>query len=91
MKALIKIWQRNKNLYRQVKAKRIQDHQASFTTKAKGTSLGGKEKATTRRNLQNGESQWLRQTHSKGKKSSTYIYGIKISNFQSRSVPMQNI
>ena len=55
MKALIKIWQRNKSLYRQVKAKRIQDHQASFTTKARGTSLGEKEKATTRRKLQNGK------------------------------------
>ena len=30
------------------KAKRIQHHQTSFTTNAKGTSLGGKEKATTR-------------------------------------------
>ena len=34
-------------LYRQVKAKRIQLHQSSFTTNAKGTSPGKKEKATT--------------------------------------------
>lgn len=32
----------NQKLYRQVKAKRIQHHQTSFTTIAKGTSLGGK-------------------------------------------------
>ena len=30
-------------LYRQAKAKRIQHHQTSFTTKAEVTSLGGKE------------------------------------------------
>lgn len=30
------------------KAKRIQHHQTSFTTNARGTSLGEKEKATTR-------------------------------------------
>ena len=47
-KALIQIWQRNQKLYRQAKAKRIQHHQTSFTTNAKGTSLGEKEKATTR-------------------------------------------
>ena len=35
-------------LYRKAKAKRIQHHQISFTIIAKGTSLGRKEKATTR-------------------------------------------
>ena len=35
-------------IYREAKAKRIQHHQTSFTTNAKGTSLGGKENATTR-------------------------------------------
>ena len=29
-------------LYKQAKAKKIQHHQTSFTTNAKGTSLGGK-------------------------------------------------
>ena len=33
-----------KNLYRQTKAKRIQHHQTSFTTNAKGTALSGKHK-----------------------------------------------
>ena len=36
-------------LYRQVKAKRIQHHQTSFTTNVKGTSLSKKEKTTTRK------------------------------------------
>ena len=35
-------------LYRQAKAKRIQYHPTSFATNAKETSLGRKEKATTR-------------------------------------------
>ena len=35
---------RNKKLYRQAKAKRIQHHQTSSTTNAKGTSLSGKHK-----------------------------------------------
>ena len=35
---------RNQKLYRQAKAKRIQHHQTSFTTNAKGTSLSGKHK-----------------------------------------------
>jgi len=32
---------RNQKLSRQVKVKRIQHHQTSFTTKAKGTPLAG--------------------------------------------------
>ena len=47
-KDLIQIRWRNQKLYRQAKAKRIQHHQTSFATNAKGTSLSGKEKATTR-------------------------------------------
>ena len=43
-KDLIQIWQWNKKLYRQTKAKRIQQHQTSLTTNAKGTSLGRKHK-----------------------------------------------
>ena len=43
-KAVIQIRRRNQKLYRQAKAKRIQHHQTSFTTNAKGTSLGGKHK-----------------------------------------------
>ena len=37
-----------KKLYRQAKAKRIQHHQTSFTTNAKGTSLGRKHKRRKR-------------------------------------------
>ena len=43
-KNLIQIQGRNQNLYRQAKAKRIQHHQTSSTTNAKGTSLRGKHK-----------------------------------------------
>ena len=35
---------RNQKLSRQAKVKRIQHHQTSFTTNAKGTSLGSKHK-----------------------------------------------
>ena len=41
---LIQIRWRNQKLYRQAKAKRIQHHQTSSTTNAKGTSLSGKHK-----------------------------------------------
>ena len=34
--------------HKQAKAKRIQHHQTNFATNAKGTSLGRREKATTR-------------------------------------------
>ena len=47
-KALIHIEWRNQKCCRQAKAERIQHHQTSFTTNAKGTSLGRKEKATSR-------------------------------------------
>ena len=47
-KDLIRIQWRNQKLYRQAKAKRIQHHQTSFTTNAKGTSLGGKHKRRKR-------------------------------------------
>ena len=47
-KALTQIQQRNQKLYRQAKAKRIQHHQTSFATNVKGTSLGRRERATTR-------------------------------------------
>ena len=43
-KDLIQIRQRNQKLYRQAKAERIQYHQTSSTTNAKGTSLSGKHK-----------------------------------------------
>ena len=43
-KDLIQIRQRNQKLYRQAKAKRIQQHQSSFTINAKETSLGGKHR-----------------------------------------------
>lgn len=47
-KALVQIWWRNQKLYRQATALRIWHHQTSFTTNAKGNSVGGKEKATIR-------------------------------------------
>ena len=47
-KAHVQLWWKNQKLYRQAKAKRIWYHQKSFTTNAEGTSLGRKEKATTR-------------------------------------------
>ena len=47
-KALVQIWCRNQKLYRQAKAKRVQNHETSFTTNVKETSLDVKEKATTR-------------------------------------------
>ena len=43
-KTLLQIWWRNQKLSRQAKIKRIQHHQTSFTTNAKGTSLGRKHK-----------------------------------------------
>ena len=45
-KDLIQIQWRNQKLQRQAKAKRIQHHQTSSTTNAKGTSLSGKHKRT---------------------------------------------
>ena len=41
---LIQIRWRNQKLYRQAQAKRIQHHQTSSTTNAKGTSLSEKHK-----------------------------------------------
>ena len=47
----------NQKIYREVKAKRIQHHQNSFATNAKGTSLSGQEKTTTRnKKITNGRS-----------------------------------
>ena len=43
-KDLIQIRGRNQKFYRQAKPKRIQHHQTSSTTNAKGTSLSGKHK-----------------------------------------------
>ena len=43
-KDLIQIKQRSQKLYRQAKAKRIQHHQKSSTTNAKGISPSGKHK-----------------------------------------------
>ena len=47
-KTLLQIWWRNQKLSRQAKVKRIQHHQTSFTTNAKGTSLGRKHKRRKR-------------------------------------------
>ena len=45
---LLKIWWRNQKLSRLAKVKRIQQHQITFTTNAKGTSLGRKHKGRKR-------------------------------------------
>ena len=47
-KDLIQIQRRNQKLYRQAKVERIQYHQTSFTTNAKGTSLDRKHKRKKR-------------------------------------------
>ena len=47
-KTLVQIWWRNQKLSKQAKVKRIQHHQASFTTNAKGTSSGRKHKRRKR-------------------------------------------
>ena len=41
---LIEIWKRNQKLYRQAKAQRIQYHQTSSSTNAKGSSLDRKHR-----------------------------------------------
>ena len=72
---------RNQKLYRQTKAKGIQHHKTSVMTNAKGTSLSGKEKATARnKKITKWESSLVKQTYSKGRKSSTHKYDIKTSN-----------
>ena len=43
-KDLIQIWRRNQKLHRQAKAERIQHHQTSSSTNAKGSSLDKKQK-----------------------------------------------
>ena len=47
-KTLVQIWWKNQKLSRQAKVKRIQHHQNSFTTNAKGTSLCRKHKKRNR-------------------------------------------
>ena len=47
-KILIQIWRRNQKLSKQAKVKRIHHHQTSFTTNAKGTSLGREHKTRKR-------------------------------------------
>ena len=52
-KDLIQTQWGNYNFYKQAKAKRIQHHQTSFTTNAKGTSLGRKHKGRKRPTITN--------------------------------------
>ena len=52
-KDLIQIQRRNENLYSQEKVKRIQQHQTSFATNAKGTFLGRKHKRRKRPTIRN--------------------------------------
>ena len=55
---------RNQKLYRQAKAKRIQHHQSSSTTNAKGTSLSGKhEKKRTYKNKRKTIKKMVRGTY----------------------------
>ena len=42
-KTLPQVWQRTQKPSRQANVKRVQHHQTSFTTNAKGTSLGRQE------------------------------------------------
>ena len=46
-KAIIQIWRRYQEFYRQAKAKRVQHQETNFTRNVKGTSLSRKEKVTT--------------------------------------------
>ena len=83
-KVLIQIGWWNQKFYRETKAKIIQNHQTSFTTGAKGTSLGRREKPGTR------NKKIKRDLTSKGKhiiksrKSSTHKY-IKMRNCERKS------
>ena len=52
-KALIQTWWRNQKLYRQTKAKRIQNHQTSSSTNAKGSSLDRKHRKGLEKQTQN--------------------------------------
>ena len=52
-KALIQIQWRNGKLYRKANAQIIKHHQTSFTTNAKGTSLGKKHKRRKRPTITN--------------------------------------
>ena len=52
-KTLIHIQQRSQKLYKQAKAKRINNHQTSFTTIAKRTKLGKREKTGRGKTKQN--------------------------------------
>ena len=45
---LLQIWWRNQKLFREAKVKRIQHHQTSFTTNAKGNSLSRKHEKRKR-------------------------------------------
>ena len=53
IKDLIQIWRRNQKLYRQTKAKRIQNHQTSSSTNAKGSSLDRKHRKDLEKQTQN--------------------------------------
>ena len=52
-KDLIQIWRRNQKLYRQAKAERIQHHQTSSSTNAKGSSLDRKHRKGVNTQTQN--------------------------------------
>ena len=52
-KTLPQVWQRNQKPSRQANVKRVQHHQTSFTTNAKGTSLGRKHKRRKRPTFRN--------------------------------------
>ena len=73
------------------KTKRIQHHSTSFTTNAKGTCLGRKEKATTtNKKIINDKAHQQRHAYSTGTKSSTYKYATKTRNREKRKVHIQD-
>ena len=64
----------------------------SLETNAKATSLGRKEKVTTRnKESMNGNAHLSRHTYSESRKSSIYKYDIKTSNFEKRRIQMLDI
>ena len=71
-------WQGNQRFYRQAIARRVQNHQTSFTTYVHRTSLGEKEKAWTRNKKITKWKSSLKEIHSKGRKLSTHYNLVKV-------------
>ena len=81
----------SQKLHREAKAKRIQQHETSFTTSTKGTSLGRKEKATTRNiTITNDKAHPYRYIYSKDTKSSMHSHATKIRNREKTRIQTQD-